>query len=429
VANIVIRRYRVAVLIMASKLQRANVAIGSRPRTHGRDSLAHRSTALDSICSSCPQGAATADPGHVRPAMSAGTSAVVDLLSHRWLTGPPVPQIGIAAFCSIDGWGTVDGAIPSPSKFLSYAATMDRRSFLLSSFAVVAGVGSGAPGLMRAAGQNAAERLQRDVLALDHLAPVDPTRAARRGSVLLMDAEVLLPLVPSLSLPIHRAAASAALTAAKCQRWKGDSFGGLLGAAESHATAAHDGPLLGETLLLRARHCGEEAHSLDLSSSLCSKYLTRAIEVAGAGREAAGLRATCRFQLAWEYAVEGSTNVAMTHLSAASAEWGVSGPKAARLRGDVLRLIPGNVVDAERELCSGLVPGCPPVQSAGILIALARLHLADGDVDSAASDLEEAFLANRAAGVRQTWVMAARRGMPDCLAVRELDDVMHEGNA
>jgi hypothetical protein len=49
VANIVIRRCRVAVLIMASKLQRANVAIGSRPRTHGRDSLAHRSTALDSI--------------------------------------------------------------------------------------------------------------------------------------------------------------------------------------------------------------------------------------------------------------------------------------------------------------------------------------------------------------------------------------------
>ncbi|MDB5063749.1 MAG: hypothetical protein JWM18_183 [Chloroflexi bacterium] len=306
---------------------------------------------------------------------------------------------------------------------------VDRRSFLLSSFTLLAGVGSGTPARVRAAGQNAAERLQRDVCGLDSVSPVDPARAARRASMLLMDAETLLPLVPTLSVPLHRSAASAALTAAKCQRWMGGPFGGHLGAAESHATAAHDGPLLGEALLIRARHCGEEAHSLDMPSSLCSRYLTRAIEVAGGGREAAGLRATCRFQLAWEYATEGSETTAMKHLAMASAEWGVTGSQASRLRGDVLRLLPGQAADAESELCSGLGSHCPPVRSAGILIALARLHLADGDVDEAAGDLEEAWLANRSAGVRQRWVMDVRRLMPDTLAVRELDAVMYDGQA
>src|SRR5580704_16472894 len=175
---------------------------------------------------------------------------------------------------------------------------------------------------MRAGAENAATRLQRDVMALDSTTLTDPARTARRASVLLMDAEVLLPLVPTMSLPIHRSAARAALTGAKCNRWVGAPFGDMLGAAESHATAAHDGPLLGEALLIRARHCGEQAHKFDLASPLCSRYLTRALEVCGGGREAAPVRAWCRFGLAWEYAAEGSEITAMKHLSMGAAEWG-----------------------------------------------------------------------------------------------------------
>jgi len=306
---------------------------------------------------------------------------------------------------------------------------VDRRTFLLSSAALLAAVGTGSPARMRAGAENAATRLQRDVMALDSTTLTDPAQTARRASVLLMDAEVLLPLVPNLSLPIHRSAARAALTGAKCNRWVGAPFGGLLGAAESHANAAHDGPLLGEALLVRARHTGEEAHSLDMASSLCSRYLTRAIEVCGGAREAAGLRASCRFGLAWEYAADGSETTAMRHLAMGAAEWGVTGGEAAATRGDVLRLLPGHAADAEASLYSALDSDCPPVRSAATLIALARLHLADGDVDEAASDLEEAYLANRSAGVRQWRVMGVRRLLPDTLAVRQLDAVMYEGTA
>jgi hypothetical protein len=235
-----------------------------------------------------------------------------------------------------------------------------------------------------------------------------------------------LPLAPSLSLPIHRSAARAALVAAICNRFVGAPFGGVLGVAESHANAAHDGPLLGEALLIRARHCGEEAHSFDVPSPLCSRYLTRAMEVCGGGREAAAVRAWCRFGLAWEYAAEGSEITAMRHLAMGAAEWGMSTREAASSTGDVLRMLPGHSADAEASLCSALGAGFPPVRSGATLVALARIHLADGDVDEAAGDLEEAFLANRSAGARQWRVMAARRSLPDCLATRELDAVMYE---
>jgi hypothetical protein len=154
----------------------------------------------------------------------------------------------------------------------------------------------------------------------------------------------------------------------------------------------------------------------------------RAIEVAGGGREAAGLRASCRFSLAWEFAAGGSEGVALKQLAMASAEWGGQGNEAWR-RGDVLRLVAGHTADAEASLYSGLGSDRASLRSAASLIALARLHLADGDVDEAASDLSEAFLANRSAGARQKWVMAARKLMPDCLAVRELDAVMCSGMA
>jgi hypothetical protein len=307
---------------------------------------------------------------------------------------------------------------------------VDRRSFLLGSAALVAALTTGSPARMRAAGQSAAERLQRDVGALnDGTTLTDPARTARKASALLMDAEVLLPLVPNLSLPLHRSAARAALVAANCARFVGKPFNGLLGEAESHANAAHDGPLLGEALLIRARHCGEKAHEYDKPSDLCSRYLTRALEVSGGGREAAAVRAWCRFGLAWEYAAEGSEITAMRHLAAGAAEWGLSPREVAANRGDALRLLPGHSADAEASLCSALGAGFPPVRAGSALVALARVHLADGDVDTAAGDLEEAFLTNRSAGVRQWRVMGARRLLPDCLAVRELDAVMYEGEA
>jgi hypothetical protein len=282
---------------------------------------------------------------------------------------------------------------------------------------------------MRAGAENAATRLQRDVTALDSTTLTDPARTARRAPELLMDAEVLLPLVPNLSLPIHRAAARAALVAANCNRWVGAPFGELLGAAESHALSANDGPLLGEAFLIRARHCGEKAHEFDVASDLCARYLTHALEACGGGREAAKVRAWCQFGLAWEYAAGGAETVAMKHLAMGSTERGMSAGEVAASRGDVLRLLSGHSIDAEDSLYSALQAGFPPVRTGSAMVALARLHLADGDVDTAAHDLEEGFLVNRSAGLRQWRVMAVRKLMPDCLAVRELDAVMYEGTA
>jgi hypothetical protein len=306
---------------------------------------------------------------------------------------------------------------------------VDRRSFILGSAALMAALTTGSPARMRGMAENAAGRLQRDVTALDSTTRTDPARTARRASALLMDAEVLLPLAPNLSLSIHRAAARAALTGAKCNRWVGAPFGSLLGAAESHATAAHDGPMLGEALLIRARHCGEAAHKFDMPSPVCSRYLTRALEVCGGGREAASVRAWARFGLAWECAAEGSEITAMRHVEMGAAEWGVSAGEVESSRGDVLRLLSDRAADAEASLYSALRTGCPPTQLGNTLVALARVHLADHDVAEAAGDLEEAFLANRTAGVRQWRVMAVRKLLPDCLATQALDAVMYEGNA
>jgi hypothetical protein len=334
----------------------------------------------------------------------------------------------MGAFRTLDGGCRLVQQPLIPSVFTGYV--VDRRSFLLSSAALLAAIGTGSPARMRGMAENAATRLQRDVTALDDGTTLTaPAVTARRASALLMDAEVLLPLAPNMSLPVHRSAARAALVAANCNRFVGKPFGTLLGAAESHADAAHDGPLLGEALLIRARHCGEKAHEYDKPSDLCSRYLTRAIEVSGGGREAATVRAWCRFGLAWEYAAEGSEITAMRHLAAGAAEWGLSPGEVAANRGDVLRLLPGHTADAEASLCAALGAHFPPVRSGSALVALARLHLADGDVDAAAGDLEEAFLTNRAAGVRQWRVMGARRLLPDCLAVRELDAVMYEAEA
>jgi hypothetical protein len=302
---------------------------------------------------------------------------------------------------------------------------MDRRTFLRS--ALVVAIGS--PAGMRAAGDEAAERLLRDVRALDDLHVVDPLRAARRASVLFLDAEMLLPMLPQRSLPLHRAAASAALTATTCNRWLGRPFGRSLGAAEAHADEARDGPLKAEALWVRARQLGEEAHTHDRPSPACSRYLVRALEAAGGSREAAHVRAVCRFQLAWEFAAEGAATTAQRHLQLAAAEWGLGPSEVHLLRGDVLRLLPGHHVDAEVELNQSLGEDCPPVRAAAVLTSLARVHVLDGDVDEAASELEEAFLRNRQAGVRQWRVMGVRRTLPDTQATRDLDAVMWDGEA
>jgi hypothetical protein len=306
---------------------------------------------------------------------------------------------------------------------------VDRRSFILGSAALVAALTTGSPVRMRGMAENAANRLQRDVAALDDWFLADPVRTAGRASGLLMDAEVLLPLAPSMSLPIHRAAARAGLVAASCNRWIGGPFGELLGAAELHATTAHDGPLLGEALLLRARHCGETAHQFDVSSSPCTRYLTRALEVCGGGREAAVVRATARLSLAWECAADGSEVAAMRHVQIGAAEWGLSTGELASRRGDVFRMFPSHAADAETSLYAALGANCPPVRAGSVFVSLARIHLADGDVATAAEDLEEAWLINRSAELRQCRVMAVRRLLPDCLATRQLDAVMHEGDS
>jgi hypothetical protein len=350
--------------------------------------------------------------------------------SRRTGDGPPPPsllQIGVAAFCSIDAGCRLDEPLPAPSEFAGYV--VDRRSFIMGSAALVAALATGSPARMRGMAENAAGRLQRDVAALDSTILTDPVRTARRASGLLMDAEVLLPLVPSLSLPIHRSAARAGLVAASCSRNIGAPFGALLGAAELHAKTAHDGPLLGEALLIRARHCGEAAHKFDVPSPPSARYLTRALEVCGGGREAAAVRATARLGLAWEYAAEGSETTAMRHIQMGAAEWGLSTGELSCSRGDVLRMLPGHAADAETSLYAALGANCPPVRTGAAFVALARIHLADGDVATAAEDLEEAYLANRTAGVRPWRVMAVRKLLPDCLATRELDVVMCEGGA
>jgi hypothetical protein len=333
----------------------------------------------------------------------------------------------MGASCTLDGGCSLDEALPISSEFAGYV--VDRRSFILGSAALVAALTTGSPARMRAGAENAATRLQRDVAALDSTILTDPARTARKASVLLMDAETLLPLIPSLSLPIHRSAARAGLIAASCSRNIGAPFGELLGSAELHAKTAHDGPLMGEALLIRARQCGETAHKFDVRSTPSARYLTRALEICGGGREAAPVRATARLGLAWEYAAEGSEITAMRHIQMGAAEWGLSAGELACSRGDVLRMLPGHAADAETSLYAALGADCPPVRTGAAFVALARIHLADRDVATAAEDLEEAFLANRTAGVRPWRVMAVRKLLPDCLATRELDAVMHEGSA
>lgn len=302
---------------------------------------------------------------------------------------------------------------------------MERRDFL------AAALGLAGVTLLPAdvnAWPDAAEGLAQEVNVVAKAGDANPNRTVRRAATLLMDAETLLPMVPRQRLLLHRAAGTAAIVLARCQRWTGQPFGRALGLAEAHARDAGDGPIAAEVLHIRARHCGEAEHAFDLSSPICARLLTHAIEVAGTGAEGAAVRASAHFDLAWEHAAAGATTTALQHLDMASGRGEVMGTATER-RGSIPRLIPGHETDAEQEFMDVLGSPCPPVRHANALTNLARMHATAGDIDAAAAALEEAWLVNRSArcGGRQWRVRAIRRGLPDIPAVRQLDGVMHGG--
>lgn len=300
-----------------------------------------------------------------------------------------------------------------------------RRQALASAAAFAAGILL--PVDVRSAGLSP-EELEVQALALgSRVEEMGPAVALQVGRAHLKLIEATRPVaLRSFQLrPLSRAASITAMACARASRWSGAEEDAWLTLAETEAAAADDGPLLAKALLERAN--SETARAADCSSPAAKKLYAAAIRRAGAAREQAGIRASIRFQLAWEVAAEGDKRAALMELDAATYEAQQAGwadPVIASHAGCAQRKI-GRLVDAELALNGALVT--PPVRRIWVLCDLARMHLESGDADAAAATLEEAFLLTRSNGIegRLRRILGVRSLLPPGRAKRALTEVMH----
>lgn len=263
---------------------------------------------------------------------------------------------------------------------------------------------------------------------LEAAADSDPVGMASRARANLRDVELLLTASPPRwRTPLHRAAALSALAAAYAW-YGGASVGGLLDTAAAHAHAARDGPLTARVMLNRVY---STLPVDDVAYPHAAAVYRSAVWATGTARTAGATRARCRWVLAGEYAAQGDERGALAELEAAhiDASLGPSGDPtyAAARRLTVYRRL-HRFADADREAPIALLGA--PYQTTFVLCDLARLRAATGDLDAAATHVEEAFLlAHRhRLTARVPRVLAVHRDLrSDATPVRRLDDVLRGG--
>jgi hypothetical protein len=256
-----------------------------------------------------------------------------------------------------------------------------------------------------------------------------PVAALKRGQAHLNLIEAARPnALRNFQLrPLNRAASRTALVCARASRWCGIDEYRWITLAETTAGEAGDGPLMALAMLARAAADGMAARSTDCPSPARLTLVTGALRRTGTAPEQASIRASARFELAWEFAANGDQHGALMELNAATFEAQSAGwPKALidSSVGTALRKL-GRLVDAELALSGAL--DTPPVRRVWILCDLARTYVASGEPDMAAEALEEAFLLTRAGGIeaRLPRILAVRSLLPPGRAKRELVEVMH----
>jgi hypothetical protein len=315
---------------------------------------------------------------------------------------------------------------------------MDRRTFLSTSLGLAAAsvLPADMTGVSAATLHALHARAQALAAQQDHV-PATSTWA-EAGSH-LRDVAVVQSMAPRhWQRSCHRTACLTALVMADTARWMDHpSSDDALVVAERHASAAADGPLLAQVLLLRASAEGADARAVDAASAPATDLVIAALHAAGTGAPP-WLRAWARYTLAWQFAASNDPRAALMELDAADFELGradraadVIGGDEARTwglsrRGAVLRRL-GRHAEAASTLSGALVG--PPLRQTAVLTDLARLHRDAGDVDAAAAALEDAYLVARrtALSYRVPTIHAIRATLPTTTSVTQLDEVMREG--
>ncbi len=230
---------------------------------------------------------------------------------------------------------------------------------------------------------------------------------------------------------LHRTAALSALTAALAAQRAQRPAAGFLTRAQDHAEAAGDGPLTAQALMLQRDVTWSADPHRGVPSKASVHLLGAALHAAGSGRNTASLRAGVRHRLACEWAALGNPHAALAELEAADVEVAVSNASPDHVQDTDLRcgaaaawgggtlIETGRPAAAEAALTEALSSRVNP---AGVLVNIARLRVAAGDVDGAAIALREALLAARAVEDRraESRTRAVAATLPDCAAVREL---------
>jgi hypothetical protein len=259
-----------------------------------------------------------------------------------------------------------------------------------------------------------------------------PAEMAGRARRLLTDCQALAAAAarPRLRTGYHRAAAAAALVGAAASVRAGDPAGEWATAAGEHAQVAGDGTLVAELWLVRAEEDGAGAHAREVGSPAATRHVLAAQSLAGTS---AFVRCWAHLALANEWALDGEGHGALIELDCAAydADHTLPSPFAVPVddiaawfsgsRAAVLRKL-GRWNDADAALRG--TPSRGPVSDVYAAVEWARLRLATGEVDAAASHLAAALDACHVLGLtgRIPFISAAARDLPDSAASRHLAD-------
>jgi hypothetical protein len=262
-----------------------------------------------------------------------------------------------------------------------------------------------------------------------------PGEMASRAQRFLTDCHARIAAAPRptvLRNGYHRTAAAAALVGAAASVRAGDRTSQWATAAEEHARAAGDGPLLAELWLIRSVEDGAAAHAREIGSPAAMRHVLAAQSVAGAS---AFMRCWAHLVLANEWALDGEGHGALIELDCAAhdAEHALPSPFAAPVedvgawfsgsRGAVLRKL-GRWAEAEAALQSAGSRGI--VSDVYGAVEWARLRLATGDADAAAAHLTAALDTCHALGLggQVPFIAAAARDLPHAASTRQLADLL-----
>jgi hypothetical protein len=280
------------------------------------------------------------------------------------------------------------------------------------------------------------DALYADARALARCASrLPPGEMASRAQRFLTDCDARIAAAPRptvLRKGYQRAAAAAALVGLAASVRTGDQTGLWATAAEEHARAAGDGPLLAELWLTRSVEDGAAAHAREIGSPVAMRHILAAQSVVGASAFA---RCWAHLALANEWALGAEGHGALIDLDCAArdADHALSSPFAAPVedvaawvsgtRGAVLRRL-GRSADAEAALQLAGSRGI--VSDVYLGVEWTRLRLATGDADAAAAHLAAALDTCHALGLagRVPFIAAAARDLPDAASTRRLADLL-----